>query len=481
MTTNFNEYKLSKEIKKAINLLNFQSPTRVQEQVIPAILELKNIIVQSQTGSGKTASFGIPICELVNWDDNLPQALVITPTRELAIQVKEDIFNIGRFKRIKVSAVYGKESIVRQEKELKQKTHIVVGTPGRIIDLNERKTMDLSNVKYLIIDEADQILNMGFIEQTENIISKLPKNRTTILLSATMPHDIQSLASKYMNNPLKIEIIEQSKTMDRIIQECYSIPESDKLKLLRDIIIVENPDSCMIFCNTKQKVDNVYENIEKLNLTCEKIHGGMEQKDRLKVMNDFKKGNFRYLVATDVAARGIDVDSIGLVINYDIPVDKEMYIHRIGRTGRIGKQGKAITFVTQYENRFLEEIETIIDKKITIKQRPDKEMIDNLKVEFIEKVNTTPVLKEEKGHYINKEIMKIHINAGKKTKMRTVDIVGTLCNLEGMNAEDIGIIEIRDISTFVEILNNKGNKVFNQLQDTPIKGRIRKVSKVEPQ
>lgn len=479
MEANFKEYKLSEEITKAISLLKFQSPTKVQEQVIPAIFEKKNIIVKSQTGSGKTASFAIPICELINWDDNLPQALVIVPTRELALQVKEDIFNIGRFKRIKVSAVYGKESIVRQEKELKQKTHIVVGTPGRIIDLTERETLNFSNIKYLIIDEADQILNMGFIEQTENIISKLPKSRITILLSATLPEDIKSLASKYMKNSLKIEIEEQSKTVDRIVQESYSTVETEKLKLLRDLTVFENPDSCIIFCNTKQKVDDVYEDLKKSHLTCEKIHGGMEQKDRIKVMNDFKRGNFRYLVATDVAARGIDVDEISLVINYDIPIDKEIYIHRIGRTGRIGKQGKAITFVTQYENRFLENIENFINRKTIKKQRPDKEVINSLKNDFLQKVSSAPILKEDKGHRINKEIMKIHINAGKKTKMRTLDIVGTLCNLEGIDAKDIGIIEIRDISTFVEILNDKGEKVLNMLQEIPIKGRLRRVSKVD--
>ncbi len=479
MSSNFNEYNLSEEIIKALSLLNFQAPTKVQEQVIPAIFKQKNIIVQSQTGSGKTAAFGIPICELINWDDNLPQALVITPTRELANQVKEDIFNIGRFKRIKVSAVYGKESIVRQEKELKQKTHIVVGTPGRIIDLCERKTLNLSNVKYLIIDEADQIFNMGFIEQTENIISKLPPNQTFILLSATLPNDIKSLVSKYMKNPLKIEIEEHSKAVDRIIQESYDVIEADKLKLLRDITVVENPDSCMIFCNTKIKVDEVYDNLKMSHLTCEKIHGGMEQKDRLKVMDDFKRGQFRYLVATDVAARGIDVDSISLIINYDIPVDKEMYIHRIGRTGRIGKKGKAITFVTPYQNRFLEDIESTINRKIVRKQRPDKKTVDSLKTEFIEKVNATPIIKEAKGHCMNKEIMKIHINAGKKTKMRAIDIVGTLCNLNDIEAKDIGIIEVRDVSTFVEILNNKGDSVLRQLQTKPIKGRIRRVNKVE--
>lgn len=479
MESNFNKYNLSEELIKSISLLNFENPTLVQEKVIPAIFEKKNVIVKSQTGSGKTASFAIPICELVDWDNNLPQALIITPTRELAIQVKEDVFNLGRFKRIKVSAVYGKESIVRQEKELKQKTHVVVGTPGRIIDLCERKSLDFSNIKYLIIDEADQILNMGFIEQTENIISRLPKSRVTILLSATMPEDIKLMTKKYIDNPFIIEIEEQSKNIDRISQESYNIEESEKIKLLNEIMILENPDSCIIFCNTKQKVDMVAEKLNEFCGTSEKIHGGMEQVDRLKVMNDFRKGLFKYLVATDVAARGIDIDNINLVINYDIPVDKEIYVHRIGRTGRIGKKGKSITFVTKYENKFLMEIENFVGKKMDIKKRPDQQVINDLKSNFIEKQNIKPMIKNQKGHNIDKEITKIHINAGKKTKMRVLDIVGTLCNLEGLEPSDIGIIEIRDVSTFVEILNNKGNLVLNKLRETPIKGRLRKVNKVE--
>ena len=213
---NFKDYKLSSEILKAIDMLNFKSPTNVQEQVIPVALENKDILVKSQTGSGKTAAFAIPVCELVDWDENKPQALVLTPTRELAIQVKEDIFNIGRFKRIKVSAIYGKSSFAQQEKELKQKTHVVVGTPGRVIDHIEQGTLITENIKYLVIDEADEMLNMGFIEQIEEIISSLPKERVTMLFSATMPEDIDILCKKYMNDPYKIEIEAKTLTVDNI-------------------------------------------------------------------------------------------------------------------------------------------------------------------------------------------------------------------------------------------------------------------------
>lgn len=478
-TANFSDYHLSGELLKAIDILNYKSPTGVQQQVIPAIMAQRDIIVKSQTGSGKTAAFAIPLCHMVNWEENKPQALVLTPTRELAIQVSEEIFNIARFKRLKVASLYGKSPFYNQEKELKQKTHVVVGTPGRIIDHLERGTFDTSNIKYLVIDEADEMLNMGFIEQIERIIDSLPKDRLTILLSATMPADIKFLCDKYMNAPVNVEIEERTSVPDKILQKRYSVERKDKLELLRDISIVENPDSCIIFCNTKQMTDEVCDYLKKLKYSCNKIHGGMEQRDRLKVMNDFRHGYFRYLVATDVAARGIDIDGITLVINFDIPQDCESYVHRIGRTGRQSSKGRAVTFVAQDENRYLKDIQQYIGKEIPLEERPGNEEIALLKQEFINKTSTAPEFKETKGSQLNNEIVKLHINAGKKTKMRPVDIVGTLCNLKGMTAEDIGIINILDVSTFVEILNNKGEIVLKQLQNIPIKGRLRKVTKAD--
>lgn len=477
--TNFKDYQLDNELLKSINILHFQKPTKVQQEVIPIALKGKDVVVKSQTGSGKTAAFAIPISQLVDWDENKPQALVITPTRELAIQVKEDFFNIGRFKRLKVLAIYGKSPFYNQERQLKQKTHVVVGTPGRTIDHIEKKTLDVSGIKYLVIDEADEMFNMGFIDQIEAILANLPKERMTMLFSATIPEDIKSLCYKHMKDPINIEIESESLAIDRIEQERYKVDEVDKMDLLKDITTVENPDSCMIFCNTQQKVDEVYKELERNNYTCEKIHGGMEQRHRLRVMNDFKRGYFRYLIATDVAARGIDVDNITHVINYDIPMEKESYVHRIGRTGRVGRTGRAITFVTNHERKFLNDINRYIEREIVLKERPSKEIVNNLKGIFDEKMSNRPEVKETKGEQLSKDIMKLHINAGRKTKMRPVDIVGTLCNIEGMTAEDIGIINILDISTFVEILNNKGEMVLKELQEKPIKGRLRKVSKAE--
>lgn len=477
--TGFKAYALSDELLKSIELLNFKSPTKVQELVIPVILEGKDIIIKSQTGSGKTAAFAIPICQLVDWEENKPQALVLTPTRELAIQVKEDLFHIGRFERLKVAAVYGKQPFYIQEKELKQKTHVVVGTPGRLIDHLDRGTFDPSNIKYLIIDEADEMLRMGFIDQVEYILSALPKDRVTVVLSATMPQDIQELCGRYMNEPIYAEVEELDPAADRICQERYEVGHKDKLALLKDLVTVENPDSCMIFCNTQLKVDEIYEELSSLKYTCEKIHGGLEQSDRLRVMEDFKRGYFRYLVATDVAARGIDIENVSLVVNFDVPNTSENYVHRIGRTGRIGNLGKAITFVAPSERRLLDDIHQYIGREIPLMERPDQAVVLEAHGDFAEKINTAPELKETKGAILSKHIVKLHINAGKKTKMRAVDIVGTLCNIEGMTAADIGIINIMDTSTFVEILNNKGDMVFRELQTMNIKGRPRKVSRAE--
>ncbi len=475
--TNFSDYHLNSDLIKAIEILNYKNPTKVQQKVIPALLNGRDIIVKSRTGSGKTAAFAIPLCQRVEWQENKPQALVITPTRELAIQVKEDIFNIGRFKRIKVSAVYGKSPFYKQEKELKQKTHIVVGTPGRIIDHLDRATLDTSNISYLVIDEADEMLNMGFIEQIEVIIRQIPKERVTVLLSATMPKGIEELCGKYMKEPEMVEIEEQNTTAARIEQLKYNVESKEKLKLLKDVTVVENPESCIIFCNTKQMVDALQHELAAMNYSCQKIHGDMDQRDRQRVMNDFKLGYFRYLVATDVAARGIDIENISLVINYDVPQDSESYVHRIGRTGRVNNTGKAITFATSGDEKYIKAIEQYIGKEIPPGIIPDKETVSSLREQFNERMATAPELKEAKGASLSKEIMKLHINAGKKTKMRPVDIVGTLCNIKGMTAEDIGIINIADVSTFVEILNNKGELVYRELQKTPIKGRLRKVSK----
>ena len=478
MDTNFNKLNLSDELMKSIEMLGYTAPTDVQKEVIPAILAGRDVIVKSQTGSGKTASFVIPICQNINWEDNQAQALILAPTRELAIQIKEDIFNIGRFKRIKTSVLYGRDSFVNQAKEIKQKTHIAVGTPGRIIDHLEKGTFDVSNIKYLVIDEADEMLAMGFIDQVKQIIDFLPKKRITVLLSATLGKEIVHLSKRYMNDPMQIEMKEQKSVVETVEQVFYETNEDDKDRLLNDITMMENPESCIIFCNTQATVDNLYKQLWDNRYTCAKIHGALEQRDRTAIMQDFRRGEFRYLIATDVAARGIDIDNISLVINFDTPKKAETYVHRIGRTGRIGNSGKAITFVTERGRRSYLEIQEYTNKNFSFTQIPSKETVMKHRDDFYAKMRFIPEVKEDKGSALSKDITKIHINAGKKTKMRAVDIVGTLCSLDNMTAADIGIINILDISTFVEILNGKGPAVHKALQTKPVKGRIRRISLV---
>ncbi|MBD3917347.1 DEAD/DEAH box helicase [Paenibacillus sp. PR3] len=473
----FAQYQLSEEIVRALSSLGYETPTEVQTEVLPIALEKKDLVVKSQTGSGKTAAYGIPLCELVDWNENKPQALILTPTRELALQVNEDITNIGRYKRIKSTPLFGRSPFHLQKAELKQRTHIVVGTPGRVLDHIERGTISLGRIAYLVIDEADEMLNMGFIEQVQSIIQALPSERVTMLFSATFPEDVAKLSRKYMDNPVEIEIKASGLTTATIEHSLIQVTEADKLAVLHNVLIVENPDSCIIFCRTQEHVDTLFRAMADLELPCDRIHGGLEQEERFEVMNAFRRGQFRYLIATDVAARGIDITNITHVINYDIPLDKESYVHRTGRTGRAGKTGKAITLVTSKDSHRLAEIEAYIGFSIPRVKAPSEETVDRSREAFELKLNKVPEQRSDKREQLNKNIMKLNFNGGKKKKFRAVDFVGTIAKLDGVSADDIGIITILDHVTDVEILNGKGPLVLALMQDTTIKGKLLKVRK----
>jgi ATP-dependent RNA helicase DeaD len=404
--TTFEDFAISEEIVTALKALRYFKPTQVQQEVIPLTLKGKDIIVESQTGSGKTVSFGVPLCESVNWEENRPQALILVPTRELALQVKEDITNIGRLKRIKATAVFGKTSFDTQKSELRQKSHIVVGTPGRVLDHLQKGTMKFDKIRYLVLDEADEMLNMGFIEQVEAIIDFLPKQRQTLLFSATMPNEVVRLASFYMKNDrvsVKMESDEASKP--KILQSFIRVQESGKPKQLLDLLTVENPDSCIIFCNTQEAVNGLYTFLSKAGLPIDMMHGGMVQDDRTAVMEDFRKGRLRYLVATDVAARGIDVDNVTHVVNYDVPEEKESFIHRTGRTGRAGKTGIALTLVTPNEERSWQAVKDFAQQEITEIDPPSARFVQHHKATFEKKLQERPVIKQrtqpgiEQGHH----------------------------------------------------------------------------------
>lgn len=473
----FTDYKISNEILKALDALGYKEASDVQQRVIPEILQGKDVIVKSQTGSGKTAAFGIPLCEKINWDEQKPQALVLTPTRELAIQVKEEVMSIGRFKRIRTVAVFGKQPFSEQARELKQRTHVVVGTPGRVMDHIERGSLDTSNIKYLIIDEADEMLNMGFIDQVRDILRGLNQKRQSILLSATISPEILSLCNEYMNNPISIEIKAQKLITDNINHEIYRVNEQYKMEELNKVLIVEAPKTAVIFCKTKENVDKVFEALGRNRYSIGKIHGGMMQKERLEQMDRFKKGSFRILIATDVAARGIDVEGITHVINYDLPVEKEAYVHRIGRTGRAGAKGKALSLVNQYEDRLLNMIQEYIGFEVPLANLPKDEEVKVKEAEALKVLRTTPQVKKQKAKAVNKDITKIYLNGGKKKKIRPGDIVGAISRIDGIVAEDIGIIDVQDTVSYVDILNGKGNKVIEGLRNATIKGKKLKVER----
>ncbi|MBO2944540.1 DEAD/DEAH box helicase [Paenibacillus sp. F411] len=471
----FQDYQLSEDILRALDNLGYQMPTEVQSSVIPSALKQKDMTVKSRTGSGKTAAYGIPICQMVEWDQNRPQALILTPTRELADQVKQDMMNIGKYKRIKAIAIYGKQPFARQKTQLTYRNHVVVGTPGRIMDHIEKQTIDLEQVRFLVIDEADEMLNMGFIEQVEKIIRELPKNRLTMLFSATLPKDVENLCHRYMNHPLDIEVKAGSEATNQIEHSLYMVKDEDKLQLLRAITVIENPDRCIIFCRTQTRVEVVYKELEKQGYPCNRIHGGMEQDERTQVMNKFKLGHFRYLIATDVAARGIDIENISHVMNYDLPLENESYVHRTGRTGRAGQSGKAISFAKPNEEKFILNIEAYIGFDIPRKSNPSAEAVTRGKAAFEAKSGKQLSVTKGRGSRLGQDVMKLYFNGGKKKKIRAVDFVGTIAKIEGVSAADIGIITIEDHASYVDILNGKGRIVLHMMKDTTVKGKLLKV------
>ena len=475
--TTFNEFKLSSDILKALNGLGYHEATEVQAQVIPTILNKEDLMVQSKTGSGKTASYGIPVCEQIDWEENKPQALILTPTRELAVQVQEELMHIGRFKRLKVVAVYGKSPFKDQARELKQKTHIVVGTPGRVLDHIERGTLNLQQIKSVILDEADEMLNMGFIETVEMILKMTPKARQTMLFSATMPNAIKKLAKNYLSQPTEIKIESKSIATDLVEHALYPVRMQEKVRLLQELLTVENPGRCIVFCSTREAVDALYQGLKAKGYPVNRLHGGMEQRDRLEVMRNFKMGQFSFLVATDVAARGIDVSDLTHVFNFDLPEDQESFVHRIGRVGRAGKVGKAITFVTPFETKLLEQIQAYIGFELPVIERPVATEVEKARAAFEAKLKERPKIKVQKHADVNKEIMKIYLNGGKKKKLRAIDFVGTILSIDGVEKEDIGIIDIQENVTYIDILNGKGWSVIDGLKTKTIKGKKLKVQK----
>ena len=469
----FDTYNISPDILEALAALGYEHPTGIQREVIPAMLAGDNVVAKAPTGSGKTAAFAIPVCESVVWEENAPQALILEPTRELSVQVRDEVFHIGRKKRLKVPAVYGGVPIDKQILTLRQKSHIVVGTPGRVMDHIRRDSIKLDKIRWLILDEADLMLDMGFIDEVKEICALIPAGCRISLFSATLKPEIQQLVDEFIRDraPVFLDISEEK--TGTIVQKLYQTGSEEKYETFLRILMDENPESCMIFCGTREMVNVLFQKLRRHRIFCGMLHGEMDQKERLKTVDAFRRGCFRFLIATDVAARGIDFENITHVVNYDFPTGKETYVHRIGRTGRNGKSGIAVSLVTEDDQRMLRQVEEYTGEALPLQECPKRR--EEAEKEFWKCQRSQAAPKPRKGAALNAGIMRLSIGGGRKSKMRAGDIVGTVCGIEGVEVSDIGIIDIRDRLSYVEKLNQKGSLVLEALQDKPIKGKVRKV------
>ena len=366
---NFNDFNISDDIKKAIGDMGFKKATPIQRLAIPEALKGIDITAQAQTGSGKTIAFAVPILEKVFIPDRSPQAIVLCPTRELCMQVADEISKVGsKIKKLKVLAVYGGQPIGKQTRVLKKGVHVVVGTPGRVIDHIEKGNLDLIGIETVVLDEADEMLEMGFREDIERILESTPCQRQTLLFSATIPKEIKQIAGKYQKDPKFIRIANKKQNIPKITQYSFKCNIEDKFESLTRLIDAYDVRLMLIFCNTKKSVDFVRKHLKKQDFSVDALHGDMTQKARDKVMNKFRNGNIDILVATDVAARGLDIDGVDMIINYDVPQNADDYTHRIGRTARAGKTGFAFTLVSKDEiprfNNIKKSNRGIVEKKV---------------------------------------------------------------------------------------------------------------------
>ncbi|GAA0311548.1 ATP-dependent RNA helicase DeaD [Gracilibacillus halotolerans] len=368
--TKFNELGISKQILTALEKMGFEEATPIQAQTIPLAITGKDVIGQAQTGTGKTAAFGIPMIEKIEPNARKIQGLVVAPTRELAIQVSEELHKLGRENRVKTLPVYGGQHMERQIKALKNGPHIVVATPGRLLDHLRRRTIRVDDVRVAVLDEADEMLNMGFIDDIRSILEAIPEERQTLLFSATMPKEILDIAKTLMKNPEKVQVKSKEMTVSNIDQFFVEVTEKQKFDTLTNLLDIHVPELAIIFGRTKKRVDELTEGLQARGFRAEGIHGDLTQGKRTSVLNKFKLGRIEILVATDVAARGLDISGVTHVYNFDIPQDPESYVHRIGRTGRAGKTGEAISFITPREVPHLHLIEKVTKSKMKRMQAP---------------------------------------------------------------------------------------------------------------
>lgn len=510
----FDDLPINENIKKAVLEMGFEEPSPIQAQAIPKIITGVDIIGQAQTGTGKTAAFSIPILEMVDPDDKSLQAVVLCPTRELAIQVSSEIRKIGKYMHgIKTLPVYGGQPIDRQIRSLKSGVQIVIGTPGRIIDHINRKTLKMDKVKMVILDEADEMLDMGFREDIEMILDKTPEDRQTTFFSATMPKGILDLTKKFQKDPEHVKIVRKELTVPNIKQYYIETKSANKLEVLCRLIDVYNPKLSVVFCNTKRGADELVSDLQARGYFADALHGDLKQTQRDIVMDKFRNGTIDILVATDVAARGIDVDDVEAVFNYDLPQDEEYYVHRIGRTGRAGRTGVSFSFVFGKEKRKMKDIERYTKSKLEKHSIPSISDVEEKKVSvFFEQVKSTiqeghltkqvqwlenfckeedydtldiaaALVKLALGDEEKEEIVeesydtgaesgmtRLFINVGRKQKVQARDIVGAIAGEVGIPGKLVGTIDIYDKYTFVEVPKANAKKVLEKLKNVKIKG-----------
>lgn len=497
--TKFEELGLKDSILKSINDLNFENPSDIQEKSIPVSLQGYDIIGQAQTGTGKTLAFGAPILSNMGPKGGAIQTLILAPTRELAIQVSEELLKLCKYEKYKILPIYGGQSFDRQLAALKRGVDIVVGTPGRILDHINRRTLKLQNVKFLVLDEADEMLNMGFIEDIESILSNLNEERQTLLFSATMPRPIKNLSKNYMKPDAQhIVIAKKSMTVSKIQQSYFLVNSSNKFDSLCRILDVDNPTTTIMFCKTKKGVDELVDALHGKGYSVEGMHGDMKQSQRMNTLAKFKSGQLHFLVATDVAARGIDVEDVTHVINYDLPQDIESYVHRIGRTGRANKEGIAYSFASRKEVSFIRQIENHTKSKIVKKDIPtladifsakSGSLIENIGNVLQEDSYNTflPMAKELINEYGGEDVTasllklmfdkelncnyaeesvdvddttRLFLSIGKLDKARAKDVIEFLDNTAGVKGKEIGRIDILDKFSFVDVPSNLVNIIL---------------------
>jgi len=521
MKNDFSELGLSHEVLKSIDKMGFINPTNIQTDCIPLILKGHDVIGHSQTGTGKTMAFGLPAVDLVNTEDKSVQALVLCPTRELAVQAAKEISRSAENKKgLKVVPIYGGAPINNQIRELKSGAQIVIGTPGRVMDHMRRRTLKLSNLKLMVLDEADEMLNMGFREDIETILEDVPSNRITVLFSATMSNDIVRITKNYQNNAKFIKSSGANMTVAGIDQKFISTQKIKKTEALIRLYKYHRPQLSLVFCNTKRMVDEVVEELQQNGISASALHGDMRQNGRDRVMSAFRSGIVKILVATDVAARGIDVDDVELVINFDIPNDDEYYVHRIGRTGRAGRIGTAITFVNgQNHKKRLSEIQRFTKCEIKQFSIPSESEIINIKSqEIAEKIKHElgkcnfyyhyPIIEAlEAEGYDTKDIacallntkitgekitnhktdniisgnfkntggetgmVRFFVNVGKLDKVSPRDIVGCIVGETQIDGKNVGKVNIYDKFSFVEIADFDAGNVMSKFKNVMLRGR----------